>query len=184
MQKTDRISPGKQKNIDTVKSLKEKLVRAKSIFLTEYRGLTHQQLEMLRKSLKKVKAEFIVAKNTLLKIAMKEWHAETVKEFEAHLKNPTATFLAYDDDIAAIKELAAFITKIQLPKIKLGLFGGKLATEKDFTTLSMLPTHDQLLAILAIRLKSPIYGLHYALRWNLQKFVTALNNVKEKKPAN
>lgn len=164
---------------DAVTKLTNKLGKAKAFFLTDYRGLTHQQLETLKKSLKKVEGEFLVAKNTLLKIALKDNSAK--QDFEKELKNPTATLFAYGDEIAAIKELANFIKTTQLPKIKIGLFGGKLATEADFTKLASLPTRDVLLATLAIRLKGPIYGLHYALNWNLQRLVVALNNIKSKK---
>jgi large subunit ribosomal protein L10 len=171
-----------QKKIDTVVQLKTKLEKAKAFFLTEYRGLTHQQLEQLKKSLKKVEAEYLVAKNRLVGIAMKQCNNETMLQLEEYLKDPTATLFAYGDEIAAIKELAKFIKARELPKIKIGIFAGKIATVADFQKLANLPTRDILLTTLAVRLKSPIAGLHYGLNWNLQRFVTVLNNVKEKKP--
>lgn len=175
---------GKQRKIDAVAVLDNKFNKAKAVFMTDYRGLTHQQLETLRKGLKKTKAEFVVAKNTLLKIAMKNWNKDIVGKFDEVLKNPTAALFAYGDEISPIKETAAFIKTNQLPKIKLGVFGGNVATEEDFKKLSALPTREVLLAMLVHRMNSPISGLHYALSWNLLKLVTVLNNVKEKKPAN
>lgn len=174
-----------QRKIDAVASLKDKLSRAKAFFLTDYRGLTHQQLEQLRRALKKVEAEFLIAKNTLLKLAIKSFDKtqdkHSIEQLEKELNNPTAAFLAYGDDIAPVKELAKFIKTFQLPKIKLGIFSGKLATEAEFKTLSSIPAKDVLLATLANRLQSPISGLHYALNWNLQRFVTVLENVRSKK---
>lgn len=170
-----------QKKIETVTALKTKLAKAKALFLTEYRGLTHQQLESLKKALKKVEAEYIVAKNRLVGIAMKQCNNATMLQLEEYLKNPTATLFAYGDEIVAIKELARFIKTRELPKIKIGIFAGKIATEADFQRLSTIPTKDVLLATLAGRLESPISGLHYALSWNLRRFVTVLSNIKEKK---
>lgn len=172
-----KISTNKQRKIDSVAQLKQKLEKAKSFFLTDYRGLTHQQLEQLRKGLKKVEAEYLVAKNTLLKLAIKSFD----KAFESELKNPTATLLAYGDEIAPIKELANFIKNAQLPKIKLGFFAGRVATESDFKQLATLPTKDILMSNLVSRLQSPISGFHYALNWNLRRFVTVLDNVRSKK---
>lgn len=169
---------------DAVSMLSEKMSRAKAFFLTDYRGLTHQQLETLKKALKKADGEFVVAKNTLIRIAMKQFNNETMKQLEPELKNPTASFFSYGDEIAAIKALASFIKTTQLPKIKLGLFAGNIATPIDFTKLASLPTRDILLATLVGRLKSPIYGLHHAMNWNLQRLVTVLSNIKDKKPAN
>ena len=184
-----KISTNKQRKIDSVDFLRQKLEKAKVFFLTDYRGLTHQQLEQLRRALKKVEAEYLVAKNTLFKLALEKskpqsasWRTN-IKDITQELKNPTATLLAYGDEIAPIKELANFIKTVQLPKIKLGFFGGKIATSNDFKTISTLPAKDVLLATLAARLQSPISGFHYALRWNLQRFVLALEAIKAKKPA-
>lgn len=177
-----KLNPRKS---DTITKLSDKFGRAKAFFLTDYRGLTHQQLETLKKALKKVEGEFVVAKNTLIRIAMKEnakMDNAKMQELEKEMKNPTATFFAFKDEIAAIKELAKFIKSTQLPKIKIGFFASKVAQADDFQKLASLPTRDILLATLSLRLKSPIYGLHHALRWNLERLVTVLGNVRSKKP--
>lgn len=172
-----------QRKVDSVSKLTDKFGKAKAFFLTDYRGLTHQQLEQMKKALKKVEAEFLVAKNTLLKIALEKSQPVNAKseEITKELKNPTATLFAYGDEISAIKEVANFIKTTQLPKIKIGFFGGNLATEADFQKLASLPTREVLLATLVGRLKGPMYGLHHALNWNLQRLVVALNNIKSKK---
>ena len=187
MQNSTRISGGKQKKIDQVKALEDKLSRAKAFFLADYRGLKHKQLESLKKSLKKADGEIVVAKNTLLKIALKQnvtIENATMQQFETELREPTATLFAYGDEMAPVKALADFIKANQLPRVKIGFFEGKLATEADFKNLASLPTRDILLATLAMRMKGPIYGLHYACRWNLQRVVIALDQVAKKKPAN
>lgn len=176
-----------QKKNDAVLQLTDKIAKAKAFFFTDYRGLTHQQLETLKKALKKVEGEFVVAKNTFLKIAIGkdakiQSNQDTIGKLEEQLKNPTGAFLSFGDEITAIKELANFIKTTQLPKIKIGFFAGNLATEADFKKLSNLPTRDILLATLVNRLQSPIYGLHHALNWNLQRLVTVLGNIKDKKP--
>lgn len=177
-------SAGNPQKQAVVSEIKDKLEKAKAFFLTDYKGLTHQQLEGLRKALKKVEAEYVIAKNTLLKLALKLSGNQAMEELEKELNNPTATLFAYKDEIAAVKQLAAFIKTTQLPKVKLGFFGGKVATEADFMKLSTLPSREILLSTLVCRLNGPIQGLHYSLQWNLQKFVTVLGNIKNKKPAN
>ena len=59
-----------QKKIDTVTLLTDKISRAKAMVFVDYRGLKHKQMEELRKNLKKVEAEFTVAKNRLMKRAL------------------------------------------------------------------------------------------------------------------
>lgn len=183
MNKDQKISANKQRKIEAVTILEEKLQKAKALFLADYRGLTHKQLEDLRRKLKKVEAEFVVAKNRLFKIALKNWKSELSEKFEESLKNPSAVFFSYGDAMNAIKTLANFIKNTQLPTIKLGIFEQKVVSASEFNNIAALPSRDQLIALLALRMKSPLYGLHYALNWNLQKFVLALKAVKNNKSA-
>ncbi len=183
MDKVLKTSPNRQRKIEAVTGLQDKLAAAKAFFFTDYRGLTHKQLEELRKALKKVEAEFIVAKNTLLKLAIQQLPKESLEQLESALNNPTAALLIHGDPVNAVKTVAKFIKNFQLPKIKIGFFEERIATSDDFKKLSILPNREILLATLAMRMKSPLYGLHYALNWNLKRIVVALNNIKEKKPS-
>lgn len=173
-----------QKKQDEVKTLVAELAKSKAVFLTDYRGLTHKQLEQLRRSLKKVDAKLVVSKNTLLKIALQEGlklNADMMGQFEKELTHETASLLSFGDPMTAIKALWDFAKISQLPKVKIGLFEGKMTSTSDFATLASLPGRDQLLANLAARLMGPLYGLHRAAQWNMQTLVIALNNVKGKK---
>lgn len=172
---------GNPRKTAIVGALKDKLDKAKSFFLTDYRGLTHQQLEALRKLLKREKAEFLIAKNTLLKKTLTDRNQKAYEGLFGHLNNPTATLFAYGDVISAIKALSDFAKLNALPKIKGGFLDGKVATEADFQKIATLPPLDILLATLVMRLQSPLSGLHYALNWNLQKLVLVLNSVKNNK---
>jgi len=176
-----KISVPRQKKIETVNIIKEKIQKAGAFFLADYQGLTHHQLEELRKDLKKTGAEFTVTKNTLMKLAIKQAKIDKSEKLENELKNPMAALFAYENVLEAVKSLSSFIKKYQLPKVKIGFFDGKIASHKDFDTLSTLFSRETLLAILISRMKNPFYGLHYALSWNMQRLVTALNNVKAKK---
>src|SRR3990167_587934 len=149
-----------QKKEDTVKDLNGKFTRAKAFFLTDYKGLTHKELEDLRRRLKKVEAEYVVAKNTLIKIALEQTGKQTSGQLKDHLKESTATMFAYGDEMAAVKALS------------------------DFAKNLTLPSRDILLATLLNGLNAPIQKFHYALSWNLVKFVTVLDNIKSKKPSN
>lgn len=172
-----------QKKITIVKKLTEKLERAKAFFLADYRGLTHQQLEGLRSILKKTGAELVIVKNKLFSRSLEQSkidkkHLDGLKN---SLKNPTAAFFAYKDAIVSIKELYKFVKSADLPKIKSGFFEARVIGAEEFNSLATLPTQEVLLTILAARLNAPIYGLHYALMWNLQRLVVTLNNIKYQK---
>ena len=60
-----------KKNISNVKELTDKLSRAKSIYFTDYLGLNVSDVTSLRKKFFESNVEYLVVKNTLLKIACK-----------------------------------------------------------------------------------------------------------------
>ena len=166
-----------QKKIDTVKKMTDNIAKAKSIVFVDYVGLKHKQLEDLRKKLRVVGAEFMVTKNKLLERAL----GEKANSIKAHLTNSTGTLFNYDDEVAGIKELLTFFKKAAVGKTKAGLLGETILSEADVTRLSKIPGKQQLLGLLACQLMAPIQGLHHALSWNMNKFVWALNSIKEKK---
>lgn len=165
----------KDKKIQVVGELKDKLAKAKSLVLTDYRGLTHHQLEELKRALKEAGAEFLVTKNTLLRLA-----GNKKEEVEAHLNGPTAALFAYEDEIAPLSVLARFIKNFGLPQIKIGLMGEKILSSEEVLRLALLPSREVLLATLVARLKSPLYGLHYSLNYNLQKLALVLKAASQK----
>ena len=176
-----RQSKPNQRKIDTIESLSKMLAKSKAFFLTDFKGLTHKQLEELRKNLKKVDAEYVIAKNTLLKKSLESSNNKNKESMYDSLKNSTAALFAYGDELSAIKTVYDFAKNFTFPKIKIGIFGDNLITNNDYIRLASIPSKEFLLSTLVFRLKSPIYGFHHALNWNLQKFVIALNNIKNSK---
>ena len=166
-----------QRKIDTVTSLSSQLSRAKSVVVADYRGLKHKQLEDLRKNLKKVEGEFTIAKNRLFKRAL----GDNAEKLADSLSQTTAILFAYGDEVAPIRELLKFFKTAGFGTPKAGLLGSVALTQSDVTKLSNLPSRNILLGQLALQLNAPIQGLHYALSWNIQKLVYALNAVKATK---
>jgi large subunit ribosomal protein L10 len=166
-----------QKKIDQVQELTDKVGKAKSIVIADYKGLKAKQLEELRKNLKKTDAELIVTKNTLMKRAM----GDNAKELNEALTQETAAVFSYKDEVAGVKELFKFFKTANLGKAKGGFLAGKTLTAKEVETLSTLPSKEVLLSRLVGQLMAPVSGLHHALSWNINKLVWALNSVKEKK---
>lgn len=166
-----------QKKTDTITALSDKVAKAKSIVLADYRGLKHKQLEELRKTLKKSDAEFTVTKNTLFKRAL----GEKAALMETQLNNATAALFAYADEIAPLKELLKFFKGAGAGTTKGGLLGNSVLAEGDVVRLAALPTRTTLVASLAGQLNAPIQNLHHALSWNIHTLVWALNAVKHKR---
>ena len=122
-----------QAKIDSVDELRQRLDGVKTVMLTEYRGLTVQQLSELRKQLRAVSAEYKVVKNRLARLAGAE------RGFEAlapHLKGPTALVIAKDDPVAVAKALNAFAKTNQALAIKACFVEGQVLPPAELKALS------------------------------------------------
>ncbi len=186
----DEVKKSKQreKKEQIVAQVAEKVSKAKAIVFTNYQGMTNIQLENLKKGLKAVNAELMVVKNTLLKRALAQQDHELD---ENALKQPTATLFAYEDTLAPLKELMKSVKILKLPAVKFGIFSargestlGREATiysSEQIMQLSTLPSREVLIAQFVGGLKSPLYGLHRALNWNIQKLVMTLKAIETKR---
>lgn len=179
------MSKNRDKKAELVGEFEEKVKRAKALVLADYRGLTHKQLEALKKALKQVEAELVVTKNTLLKRALEKDEGLRIKHKEetigSSLQGPTATLFAYGDVIAPLKELAKTIRLLKIPVIKLAFLEGKTLTGEETLKLAALPGRNVLIAQVVFGMKAPIYGLHRALTWNMQKLVMTLKAIEKAK---
>ncbi len=176
----NKVNSNREKKEKIVAELLEKVQKAKAMVFTNYQGLTHKQIEELKKGLKKADAELMIAKNTLIKRALQstDYSLQTTE-----LNGPTATVFSFSDPIAPLKELAKMIKALKLPTIKFGIVEGKEITGEEVLKLATLPSREVLLAQVVGGLKSPIFGLHRALNWNLQKLVMTLKVVETSKTA-
>lgn len=165
-----------QKNLAIVASLKEKLSRASSIVLTDYRGLTHKQLEDLHKAVKKAKGEYLVAKNSLIRIASQ---ASSSQLPASDLSGPTAALFAYEEEIGPLKELFKTIKALGLPKIKFGFISGQRYNDSEIGSIAAIPAREVLYGQVVSRLSGPMSGLVYSLNYNLQRLVYALGQIKK-----
>jgi large subunit ribosomal protein L10 len=177
---TVKVSQNRQKKEQLIAELVEKMGKSNAMVFANYQGLTHQQLENMKKSLKKANAEFMAVKNTLLLRALGDRIDEATKE---HFNQPTGALFIYDDFIDPLKELTKTVKEFKMPVVKFGIFEGKVVTDKDVAKIASLPPLPVLQAQLLGQMKAPISGLHRALNWNLQSLVMTLNAIKDKKPA-
>src|SRR5688500_8304661 len=90
-------SKNRLKKVDIVIELTEKVEKSKGMVFTNYQGLTHHQLEALKKAVKKLDAEFVATKNSLILRAL-EGKVDTESEKDKFTQ-PTATLFLYSDII-------------------------------------------------------------------------------------
>ena len=145
---------------EIVDQIKDKIQRASSFVILDYKGLTVAEDTQLRNEFRKAEIEYRVLKNTLVKIALNELG---YNDFDEALNGPTAVAFSYGDAIAPSKVAAQSIKKLNKMSIKCGMLDGKYVDEATVQALSKVPNKETLLAMLLSVLQAPIRGLAVAL---------------------
>ena len=130
-----------QAKVVAVEDLKTRFTGVKTVVLTEYRGLTVQQLSDLRKQLRAVSAEYKVVKNRLARLAVA---SSELKGLSGHLKGPTGLIISKQDPVAVAKALHAFARTNQALAIKAGFVEGQVLPPAGLKALADLPSKDAL----------------------------------------
>jgi large subunit ribosomal protein L10 len=170
---------GRARKETLVSGMTDKVGRAKGLVFTNYQGLTHQQLEGLKKAVKKIDAEYVITKNRLVLRALDGVSLD--EDSKEKLQQPTATLFMYSDVVEPLKHITKSLKEVELPTIKFGVIEGKVITDQDVLKLATLPALPVLRAQLLGQMNAPIQGLHRALQWNLQSLVMTLNAIAQQK---
>ena len=165
------------KNIKKVDELTEKLERAKGVYLTDYIGLNVQDITDLRREFYENDVEYLVTKNTLLKIAANN---SNLNDLDSVLNGSTAVAFSYEDPTSPARVIKKFTKDNELPKVKGIVIEGELIDGSEFNRIANLPTKEESIAKFAALLQSPQLKLIWALKSPMSDMTNMLNNLKEK----
>ena len=162
-----------------VESLKDKFNKANAAFVTEYRGMSVDQLYQLRKGVYEGKGELKVIKNRLAKIAVKDTpYAELAETF----RGPVALAFSYEDAVAVAKAIdTAGKDKESTFSLKVGALEGKVVSKEEVAALAQLPDRQTLLAMFVGGISAPLQNFANVLSAVPRDFANVLTSLKEKK---
>lgn len=125
---------------DLVQSVKSIFNSSNIVIITHNKGLTVSKIKELRKSVKQLGGGHVVAKNTLVKIAMQD---TKFAELSKLMVGPTA--ITYSSDVVgAAKSLCDFSKQSDKIDIVGGMMDGVYLTPDAVKTLASLPSLDEL----------------------------------------
>lgn len=163
---------------EKIAELKELFDKSTSFFVTDYQGLDVPTLTVLRKELRDNKVKYLVAKNTLIRLAAKEAGIEGIDE---HLNGPTAIAFATEDASVAAKILYESTKKHDLPRFKIFCVEGQLHQADEIKALAELPPRDILLSQIVAAVEAPFAELVGSLDGFFRELVGSIDALEEKK---
>ena len=159
-----------EKKKSEVSALAEKIKESKLVWLTDYRGISVEDVTKLRANLRKTDAEYKVIKNNITRRALAEAKIEGLEDL---LVGPVAVVLSSDDYLEPLKAVYEYAKDNENYKIKGGVIDGKVMTTEELITLAKLPSRETLISMLA-----------GALLGNISKLAVALDQVRVQKETN
>ena len=165
---------------EKIEAMKENFAKAKVAVVTEYRGMTVEEITKLRRALQKENSDYMVTKNTLAKVAAKGTQFEVLEEV---LKGPVAIAFGYADEVAPAKVLKKFIKEAKKGQIIAAAIDGKLLNAKETEVLADLPSKEELYAKMLGCINSPATGIAGAVNAVMSGLVRAMDQVAKQKSA-
>ena len=149
----------KQKEAE-VAQIVEKINKAKSVVLVDYRGLTVSQDYAMRVEFRKENVEYKIIKNRIMLRALR---AAGYEGFDEILKGPTAVAFGYDDAVIPAKILADTSKKLNKMQLKGCVAEGKCLDQAATIALSKMPSKPVLIGQLLGLLTNPTRSLAVAV---------------------
>ena len=165
---------------EKIEKIKEKVDKAQVAILTNYQGLTVEEITKLRRSIQKGGGDYMVTKNTLTKIAIKDTQYEVLSE---SLKGPSAIAFGFEDPVSPAKALSQFIKEAKKGEIVAAVLEGKLLTAQEAKALANLPTREELYAKMLGCVNSPATGIVGSINAVMAQLTRAMAAVRDQKSA-
>jgi large subunit ribosomal protein L10 len=161
-----------------VEEVRSRLERATGVVLSDYRGLTAQEMTRLRRSVREAGAEFRVVKNTLFRRAAEGTAAEPLTR---DLEGPLAVAMGFEDPVDLTRLVAKLDKEYQNLGVRVGLIDRQVLNSEKVLAVSKLPGRTVILGSLVGGLQSPLYGLVATLQGPVRKLTCALQAIAEKR---
>ena len=152
-----------------VADLKAKFESAVSGCVVAYGGINVENDTKLRKELREAGVDYMVVKNTMLRLAVKGTALEGLAE---NFKGDTAVAFAHEEDPMAAARILCKVADADKSKrftVKGGFCDGQVLDAAGVKSLSTMPNREGLLSMLAGSLNGIIGGLAVAIQGIVDK---------------
>lgn len=160
------------------KKIKSSIKDTEAFFIIGYSGISSPDMCSLRMSLKAANASMVVAKNSVVRRALKDSGLDGALKA---IEGPCGIIFAKEEPVGTSKVLYKFYKDHEKLRLAGAVLKDKILEKKDIETLAALPSKEVLRAQVVMALNSPISGLVITLNQVLAKFVICLDQIKQKK---
>ena len=160
-----------------VEELKSNIEGSTIAIVTQYKGITVEEVTILRAQLRENNVVYKVYKNTLAKRALDDLGFSEAVEF---MEGPIAWAFC-SDPVTPAKLLKEFSKNVKAIVMRGGILDGKPVGADQLNALAVLPSKDQLLAQVVGTIAMPMRNLVGALSAVPRNMVNVLDQIRKQK---
>ena len=125
-----------------IEAVKARADKASFAVITDFKGMTVEELTNLRVVLRNAGGEYLVVKNTLARIALTDGTHDAIKD---NFHDNCGVAFGFDDPVAVAKALSDFAKQSKLFELRCASLDGKALDAAQIHALAKLPSREQLL---------------------------------------
>src|SRR2546426_8547341 len=164
----------KEQKSEEVSALVDQIGNASNAFLIDFKGITVPQVTELRKQVREAKSGYVVVKNTLALLALKDSPIVAMRE---QFSGPTAIAFNATDAVVLAKALTKFAKDVPAVRFKGAMLNGQVVPAEQIQTIANLPSREEIVAKLLYVLQSPMRGLAAVLQANIRNLALVLDQI-------
>jgi large subunit ribosomal protein L10 len=161
-----------------VAALNDQIGHASNAFLIEFKGITVPQVTELRRQVRETGSGYVVVKNTLALIALKD---SPLKKLEKQFTGMTAVAYNATDAVALAKALTRFAKDVPTVHFKGAMLDGQIVPAAEIQNIANLPSRAELVSKLLYVMQSPVRGLVTVLQANIRNLAVVLDQIAKQK---
>ena len=152
--------------------------QATNAFLIDFKGITVPQVTELRRQVRESGSSYVVVKNTLALIAVKDSPLTQIKD---QFSGMTAVAYNTTDAVVLAKALTKFAKDVPAVQFKGALLNGQIVPATEIQNIANLPSREELVSKLLYLMQHPIRGLVTVLQANIRNLAVVLDQVAKQK---
>ena len=168
----------REEKAQAISELEAAIGKATNAFLIDFKGITVPQVTELRKQVRETSSGYVVVKNTLALIAVKD---SPLKTLEKQFSGMTAVAFNRTDAVALAKALTKFAKDVPTVQFKGAMLNGQIVPATQIQNIASLPSREELVSKLLYLLQSPIRGLAIVLNANIRNIAVVIDQIAKQK---
>jgi large subunit ribosomal protein L10 len=164
-----------------VSEISEIVGKSTAVFLTDYSGISVEDINDLRNQFRNEGVKYKVFKNTLFKRALDE--SGKYEKLADHLVGMTGFAFAEDNPVAPAKIIKKYFDKNKKLSLKACYIEGEYFDGNSLDTLALLPSKNDLVASIIGSINAPASGIVGAINAVMRDLVSVIDEVAKTKAA-